>query len=261
MFGTWFYHKRVRTAVSVFGSLFNNIYVLRNNSAGETVSQVKVPLSYAPKRNFIERLTEMSKGEEAERRVAIKLPRMSFEITDMSYDSQRQLPKTNSIVRAIDGSVTQKRRIYTSVPYDISFQLNIYAKSQDDALQIVEQILPYFNPQYTVSVKPFSDYPEITEDVPIALNGITFEDTYDAALEQRRTIIYTLTFGMKISFYGPEKDGKIIREVNNNIFNVGAGLADSDVFIENINIKPTPTGVSPDSDFGFNILYLDSAAP
>jgi len=261
MFGTWFYHKRVRTAVSVFGSLFNNIHVLRQNSSGETVSQVKVPLSYAPKRNFIERLTEMSKGEDAERRVAIKLPRMSFEITNLSYDSQRQLPKTNSITRSIAGSSTQRRKIFTSVPYDIDFQLNIYAKSQDDALQIVEQILPYFNPQYSVSVKPFSDYPEILEDVPVVLSSISFEDDYEGALEQRRTIIYTLNFSMKISFYGPEKDSSIIREVNNNLFNIGAGLADSDIFIQNLNITPTPSGVSPDSDYGFNIIYLDSAAP
>ena len=148
MFGTWFYHKRVRTAVSVFGSLFNNLHVLRHNSSGETISQVKVPLSYAPKRNFISRLEEMSKGEDAERRVAIKLPRMSFEITNMAYDPTRQLPKVNNISKA-SNEITTKQKIYTSTPYTISFQLNIYAKSQDDALQIVEQILPYFAPQYT----------------------------------------------------------------------------------------------------------------
>ena len=97
MFGTYFYHKRVRSAVSVFGSLFNNLYVLRKNSAGETISQVKVPLSYAPKRNFIARLESMNSGEQAERRVAIKLPRMSFEITSITYDETRQLNKMNNI--------------------------------------------------------------------------------------------------------------------------------------------------------------------
>jgi len=142
MFGTWFYHKRVRTAVSVFGSLFNNLYVLRENSSGEIISQVRVPLSYAPKRNFIERLSEMINGEEAERKVAIKLPRMSFEITSLQYDPNRQLPKVNNFVKSISGSTTSKRKFYTAVPYDINFQLNIYAKGQDDALQIVEQILP-----------------------------------------------------------------------------------------------------------------------
>lgn len=159
MFGTYFYNKRVRTSVSVFGSLFNNIHVLRTKQDGTVMSQVKVPLSYAPKRNFMERLEEMSQGEEAERRVAIKLPRMSFEITSMTYDAQRQLPKINSFTSSMeDADGAKRRRVYTGVPYNISFQLSVYAKSQDDALQIVEQILPYFAPQYTLSVKPFSDY-------------------------------------------------------------------------------------------------------
>ena len=112
MFGTYFYHKRVRSAVSVFGSLFNNLYVLRKNSAGQTISQVKVPLSYAPKRNFIQRLQEMRNGEEAERRVAMKLPRMSFEITAMTYDPARQLPKTNNFSTAITGDANKIGRAH-----------------------------------------------------------------------------------------------------------------------------------------------------
>ena len=142
MFGTHFYHKRVRTAVSVFGSLFNNLHVLRANSSGEIISQVKVPLSYAPKRNFIQRLAEMSKGEEAERKVAMKLPRMSFEITQMAYDPARQLPKVNRVQNEFENDITKRYKMFTSVPYDVSFQLSIYAKSQDDALQVVEQIIP-----------------------------------------------------------------------------------------------------------------------
>ncbi len=254
MFGTHFYHKRVRTAVSVFGSLFNNLHVLRTNSAGEVISQVKVPLSYAPKRNFIERINAMSKGEDAERRVAIKLPRMSFEITNMSYDPARQLPKINRF-GLVNDDETKKNKFYTSVPYDVNFQLSVYAKSQDDALQVVEQILPYFAPQYTVSVKPFSDFQEVKEDVPIVLDGINFEDTYEGALEQRRTIIYNLDFTMKIAFYGPDVEQGIIREVNNNLYIMG----DSDDFYQRIQVTPTPVGVSPDSDYGFQTVYLDSA--
>src|SRR5210317_2182843 len=259
MFGTWFYHKRVRTAVSVFGSMFNNLYVLRQNSSGETISQVKVPLSYAPKRNFISRLEEMNKGEDAERRVAIKLPRMSFEITNMTYDATRQLPKMNSISKAISDSITTRQRIYTATPYTISFQLNVYAKSQDDALQIVEQILPYFAPQYTVTIKPFSDIPTLTEDVPITLSGVTFSDDFEGAVEQRRTIIYTLDFEMKIALYGPEGNKSIIRDVRNNLFLQDAGLADSDVYIKTLQITPDPTSVSADSDYGFIETDLDSA--
>jgi len=258
MFGTWFYHKRVRTAVSVFGSLFNNLHVLRHNSSGATISQVKVPLSYAPKRNFISRLEEMSKGEDAERRVAIKLPRMSFEITNMTYDPTRQLPKVNNISKA-SNEITKRQKIYTATPYIISFQLNIYAKSQDDALQIVEQILPYFAPQYTATIKPFSDIPSLTEDVPISLAGVTFSDDFEGAVEQRRTIIYTLDFEMKIALYGPEGTGSIIRDVRNNFFLQESGLLDSDVYLKTQKITPTPVGVTADSDYGFNTVDLDSA--
>ena len=207
MFGTWFYHKRVRTAVSIFGSLFNNLYVLRHNSSGETISQVKVPLSYAPKRNFLARIEQMQNGEQNERVVAIKLPRCSFEITSAIYDTTRQLQKTQQISKQLTGSTTKRTKLYTSTPYNMGFDLNIYAKSQDDALQIVEQILPYFAPQYTLTMKPFSDIASLTEDVPITLTGVSFNDDFEGAIEQRRTIVYTLSFEMKISFYELERTG------------------------------------------------------
>ncbi len=257
MFGTWFYHKRVRTAVSVFGSLFNNLHVLRHNGSGETISQVKVPLSYAPKRNFISRLEEMSKGENAERRVAMKLPRMSFEITNMAYDPTRQLPKVNNISKA-SNAITKRQKIYTATPYTISFQLNIYAKSQDDALQIVEQVLPYFAPQYTATIKPFADIPSLTEDVPISLTSTAFSDDFEGAVEQRRTIIYTLDFDMKIALYGPEGTGDIIREVRNNFFMMESGFNDSDVYLNTQVTTLDPSGVSVDSDYGFLTTTQDS---
>lgn len=259
MFGTHFYHKRVRTAVAVFGSLFNNLYVLRTNSSNEVISQVKVPLSYAPKRNFLERLQNMSNGEDAERRVAMKLPRMSFEITSMTYDSIRQLPKTNTFSTAIDGDNNKRNKFFAATPYDITFDVNIYAKSQDDALQIVEQIIPYFNPQYTVSVKPFgTSHPEIKEDVPIVLSGVVMSDDFEGSIGDRRTIVYTLTFTMKIAFYGPVSDSKLIREVNNNLY-ILAGDSDREDFQYRMQLTPTPSGVSVDSDYGFSFTYYDSA--
>ncbi len=258
MFGTHFYHKRVRTAVSVFGSLFNNLYVVRKNSSNEVISQAKVPLSYAPKRNFLQRIQEMNNGEDAERRVAIKLPRMSFEITQMTYDAERQLPKTNNISTAIANSVNSRQKLFTSTPYNISFQLNVYAKSQDDALQIVEQVLPFFTPQYTVTVKPFSDIATLTEDVPITLTGVQMQDDFEGAIEQRRTIVYSLDFDMKIAFHGPLNDGKIIRDVRNEFFIIGAGLADSDEYLQTLKVTPNPVSVSMDSDYGFTETILDS---
>jgi len=251
MMGSHFYHKRVRTCVAVFGSMFNNLHVLRTDSAGKVLSQVKVPLSYAPKRSFIERLAEMSNGEDAERRVAIKLPRMSFEITSIAYDAARQLPKVNGFGGIVSEDNTSRRKVYVGVPYNVSFSLSVYAKTQDDALQVVEQIIPYFAPQYTLTVKPFADQPEIKEDVPVVLTGLDFQDDFEGPLEQRRTIIYTLNFEMKVNFYGPESISPVIREVNTNL-NLVVPEDDEEYLIETINTTPDPIDVSPDGDYGFN---------
>ena len=198
MFGGHFYHQRIRRAVASFGAMFNNMNVIRKNSSGAVISQVKVPLSYAPKRDFLDRIDQMQNGEDAERQIAVKLPRMSFEIVGMNYDATRQLPKINSC--AFPDSETGKKRLYTPVPYSIQFQLNVYAKSQDDALQVVEQIMPYFTPSYTITIEPLDGF-DIKEDSPITMTGVTFQDDYDGTLEQRRTIIYTLDFEMKVMLY------------------------------------------------------------
>ena len=266
MFGNHFYHQRIRSAVAVFGSLFNNVNVLRKNSSGATISQVKVPLSYAPKRNFISRLEEMSKGENAERRVAMKLPRMSFEIISYQYDSQRQLQKTNNINRT-SGDSTTRNKFYASTPYIIGFQLNVYTKTQDDALQIIEQILPYFGPQYTLTIKPFADFSDIKEDVPITLNGISYTDAYEGALDSRRIIQYTLDFQMNANFYGAVQEASIIRKPIVDIYS-GRTEIDSDGAFDlyspsvRIEVNPNPLNASPDSDYGFTTTiysYEDSA--
>ena len=178
MFGTHFYHQKVRKCVSIFGALFNNIYVVRQNG------QIKVPLSYAPKQKYLERIRENPDLSENSQ-VAIKLPRMSFEITSFSYDNTRQLTKVSNFT-AIGTANTNRQKFFSPVPYNINFQLNVYAKNQDDALQIVEQILPTFNPQYTLTIKPFvSEYPDFKEDIPIAIQSLSFSDDFEGALEHR----------------------------------------------------------------------------
>jgi len=221
MLGNWFYHERIRKAVAVFGSLFNNIYVVRHNAAGETINQTKVPLSYAPRRDFIDRIQAMDAGDQQERQIAIKLPRMSFEILAIQYDAQRQLSKVNK--RVIPQAGENARQIYTPVPYNLTFQLNVYARSQDDALQIVEQILPYFTPQYTVAVKPLEGF-DLQEDTPIRLDGVVMQDDYEAALEARRTIIYTLDFEMKLNLYKlVESASSIIRTAETSLLDFDTG--------------------------------------
>lgn len=262
MFGTYFYHQRIRKSVAVFGSLFNNLYVLRQNSSGQTISQVKVPLSYAPKRSFIERIANASQGEQAERQVAIKLPRMSFEIIAITYDTQRQLSKINNFNLSSATGNGFRSKFYAPVPYNVNFQLNIYAKSHDDALQVVEQIIPYFNPQYTLTIKPIEGFDTIKEDSQVILQAVSFTDDYEGALEQRRSIIYTLDFEMKIAFYGPVTDGAIIRQADVDLYEMNSGLSDSDTYIGKIRVVPNPADASPDSDYGFTTTIfgaLDSA--
>ena len=254
MFGTYFYHERIRKSVALFGSMFNNIHILRKDVSDNGISTIKVPLSYAPKRKYIERLLE-NPDLDADTKVAIKLPRMSFEIISLSYDSTRQLSKVNKNI--FGSSNTSKTNFYAPTPYIVGFQLNIYAKSQDDALQVVEQIIPYFSPQYTLTIKPIKGFDAIVEDVPVVLQNIAFTDDYEGALEARRSIIYTLDFEMKINFYGPLNSGEIIRQVDVNVGLMGAGLRDSDVAADRIRVVPNPLNVSPDSDFGFTTTIIN----
>lgn len=260
MFGTYFYHEKIRKCVALFGRLFNNIYVLRTNSSGAVVSQVKVPLSYAPKRKYLDRIRE-NPDLSADTQVAIKLPRMSFEITNFIYDTSRQLTKTSTF-NTVGTSTDNRQKFFPPVPYTINFQLNVYAKSQDDALQVVEQVLPFFNPQYTVTVKPFStEYPTFKEDIPIIIQGVSFQDDFEGAVESRRTIVYALDFEMKVSFHGPITTSGIIRQADAALFSMGVGLNDSDGGLETIRITPNPASTFglADSDFGFTTTIIDSA--
>ena len=245
MLGTYFYHERIRKSVAMFGSLFNNIYILRKDANDKVLNTIKVPLAYAPRRDYLERIRE-NPDLDLDTKVAIKLPRMSFEILGYQYDAQRQLNKTGQRVQPFGDSLNSREKIYNSVPYTIDMQLNIYTKTQDDALQIVEQIIPYFSPQYTLTIKPFSDHPTIKEDVPIILNGVSYSDDYEGGFE-RRTIMYQLDFQMQANFYQSVGDSKIIRKVTNDFY----FMADSDYKVSTLTVEPNPLNVSPDSDYGF----------
>lgn len=252
MFGNHFYHERVRRSVGVFGSLFNNINIIRKEKSGKSTSQVRVPLSYAPKRKFIDEIRERGKSDlQSDRVIAITLPRMSFEIIGLNYDPSRQLPKMNSCIMA-GGSKSTRGRMYTKTPYNVQFQLSIYTKSHDDALQIVEQIFPYFTPQYTISMRPLDEYPSVVDDVPIILNGVSFSDDYEGPIEMRRTIIYTLDFEMKLDFYGPTTESKIIESAQIDFFLENSVDPDADfTHYATYNVTTDPSPVGPDSDYTF----------
>lgn len=248
MFNDYFYHERIRKTVALFGSLFTRIHVLRKDANGKVLSTVQVPLSYAPRSKFIARLQQVTDLEK--KSIAIKLPRMTFEMTSIAYDSTRQLAKTNNQLRTSSSSESTKRaKIRQSTPYTITFSLGIYCNNQDDALQIVEQILPYFSPSYTVTIKPYSDYPDIKEDTPITLQSVSFLNEGEGAQETRQTVQYTLDFEVKVNFTGPINDGSVItKAITEFEFEKGNKFL-------TVNTEADPTTILYDSDYGFTETY------
>ena len=210
MFGDHFYHATMRKSVAVFGTLFNDIKVIRKASGGGVLNQVKVPLAYGPKQKFLARLDQET-GIDAP--LAIKLPRMAFEITSLGLDTTSKLARRNVISEAHGSDVTKKKTIKHYTSYDIGMSLYIMVKNQDDGLQIVEQILPFFQPEYSVTIKPVDGF-DHKQDVQVILNDVNIDDQYEGDFTERRVLIYQLNFVMKMEFYGPTADVNVIREVN-----------------------------------------------
>jgi hypothetical protein len=204
--GTHFYNQTIRKAVSVFGTIFNNISIKRHNSVSE-----RVPIAYGPRQKFLDRIQQGSRTDET---VAIKVPRMAFNITDIAYDSTIKLNKLNKKFTGEED--TSKSFIHQSVPYILSMELNILSKTQDEALQILEQILPTFSPEFTVAIVDMEGEGH-SVDVPITLSDVSIQDDYEGDFESRRTIIYTLNFTMKIRFVGSTKSGSVIYRVDSKI--------------------------------------------
>lgn len=209
MFGTTFSHDVLRKYVILFGTLFNNIYINRYNSDGTPAQTIKVPLSYGPKEKFLARLEG---NPSLDNKIAITVPRISFEMTSFQYDPERKL---NSLNRKVKNNKSQ----YQPVPYNITFQMSILVKNADDGTKIVEQILPYFTPEWTASVHLVPDMEDDPWDIPIIMNDISTEDTYEGNFETRRAIIWTLNFTMKGYIFGPTKTiaGGVIKYVDVNI--------------------------------------------
>ena len=204
MFGTYFYNESMRRMTIGFGQIFNNIQIKRKNSSGDVVQSIRVPLAYAPKEKFLARLDQQANLQERE--FAVTLPRMSFEISGISYDPSRKLTrvqKYKTVKSGIDGKVMNFN--YTPVPYNVSYNLYSFTASAEAGLQIVEQILPFFQPDFTVTVNAIPEL-DIKRDIPIVLNEVNYEDTYSGDFSQRRAVIYTLSFTAKTYLFGPVSD-------------------------------------------------------
>lgn len=204
-----FYHESLKKAISIFGTIFNDIEIVKRDSSNKELSRTRVPLSYGPKQKFLARLQQENDLEG--QKVAIKIPRMSFEMNSLSYDTDIKLNKHNKVTFTDITDSNSKLTTYTYAPYILNMQLNIIVKNQNEGLQILEQIIPYFQPEYTVSYYPLNT--DSSDDMPIVLNGISIEDDYTGDFLTRRAIIYTLDFSIKVRFYGPIENKGIIRKI------------------------------------------------
>ena len=208
MLGTYFYHEIIRKTVIAFGTLFNDVYIRHQDSAGKDVGELKVPISYGPRQKFLARIQQQPELNKA---TQITLPRMSFEMNSITYDPSRKSGITQTF-KAKDGEKIKK--VFMPVPYNLGFELNILTKLQDDSLQIVEQILPFFQPGFTLTID-LADQIGEKRDVPMVLDDISFTDDYEGNFETRRALIYTLRFTAKTYMFGPIADSTdgLIRKV------------------------------------------------
>ena len=213
MLGSTFYHQTIRKYVAVFGTLFNDINIERKNSSGTVVERLKVPLAYGPKQKWLLAVQDTT----ADRKViATRTPRMGFAMTGISYDTTRKLNTIGRNVKANTSSTTTSMvTMYNPVPYNFDFELFILVKNAEDGTQILEQILPYFTPEFTVTVNTIPDM-NIKADVPIVLNSSSVADEYEGDLSTRRTITWTLSFVLKGFIYPNITSGQVIKTIEVN---------------------------------------------
>ena len=259
MLGTYFYHEIIRKTVIAFGTLFNDIYIRHEDAAGNDISEMKVPVSYGPRQKFLARIQQQPELNKA---TQIDLPRMSFEISSINYDPSRKSGITQTF-KAKDGE--KMKKVFMPVPYNLGFELNILTKLQDDGLQILEQILPFFQPGFTLSVDLVKSIGE-ERDIPMVLQSITQQDDYEGDFATRRALIYTLQFTAKTFMFGPIADTPegLIRKVQLDYYSDTnqqtakrvqrysvAAKAKKDYNADNVIDADDDPLIEPGDDFGF----------
>lgn len=259
MFGQIYYHGTIRKYVVYFGTIFNDIYLTRTDSTGlgNQEQTMKVPLGYGPKDKFLARLQG---NPELDRPIAIQLPHMAFEIVNFQYDSDRKRTTTGKVSNISSLDSNKKNFQYNPVPYNFIFKLYIMVKNADDGTRIIEQILPSFTPEF---VSTLNLNPDLSQqfDVPLILNAIEQEDTYEGNFETRRALIWTLTFTMKGYLFGPTRSSGVIKQTEIHIEIPNGNVADATELTPSsglhITIKPGLTiGGLPTSNA---ILSIDKS--
>jgi len=253
MLGTYYYHEIIRKTIISFGTIFNGINIKHKEQDGSAFSDFRVPLSYGPSQKFLARLEQQA---DLNKPIQITLPRMSFEMNNVAYDASRKVGVTQTF-KTSDG--TNLKKVYMPVPYNIGFELNIFTKLNDDALQIVEQILPYFQPSFNLTVDLVSSIGE-KRDIPIILDNISFQDDYEGDFSTRRALIYTISFTAKTYLFGPVADttSGLIKKVQTDLY------ADTNTKTAKREMRytatPNPADAGPADDFGFTESWQDVSA-
>ena len=246
MLGQQFYHESIRKVIIAFGTTFNNIQLVRKDNDGNIKQSMKVPLAYGPRQKWLTRLNE---DADLSKTVAITLPRIGFEIQNLQYDPNRKLNRVQKFKKVKSTNDDRLDSQYMPVPYNLNIQLYVMAKESDDSLQIIEQILPYFQPDYTLTINDMADM-GIKRDVPIVLNSVAYEDNYQGDFETRRALIYTLDFTAKFYLYGPVTSQAVIKTVQVDQY---TDLKDTAPKREQrYTVSPKPATADADDDFGFN---------
>jgi hypothetical protein len=217
----YYYHGTVRKVVVGFASLFNNIHLVRNDASGNERERIRVPIAYGPQQKFIKRLDRIGTDfDEQQVRLETYLPRMAFEITSLAYDSSRKLNSVQQTVgyNPLDRGSLKKR--WERVPYNMSMTLSAMTKGMEDCLQIVEQVLPYFTPEYVFTIKAI-DGMDMDVDIPIILSSVSLSEGDDGSYgdySQRKVNSASIQFTAKMYLYGPVKEAPLILNTNVNIF-------------------------------------------
>jgi len=267
MLGNYYYHEIIRKTIIGFGTLFNDIHIKHKDENSDILSVLRVPLNYGPAQKFLARITEQ---KDLNRPYQITLPRMSFEHNSISYDPTRKTTVTQTF-KAVDQSNNKVKRVFMPVPYNIGFELNILSKLNDDALQIIEQILPYFQPSFTITLDLVDSIGE-KRDIPVVLDSISFQDDYEGDFSSRRSLIYTLQFTVKTYLFGAiaENTEGLIKKVQIDM----STTTDIATAQREVRYTTTPKAlqdynndgvitpaddvfVQADDDFGFNESWQD----
>lgn len=253
-----FYNTTTRAYVVSFGDLFNQIYIQKKETSGTVRNTILVPISFSKKERYLTRILSPEapnmEGDEDTTNIQIILPRIGFDLVDIQYDSQRKVNGLNRVAQGAtqdptNSSVLTRR---AGTPWNFMFEMYVTAKEIDEIYQIIEQILPFFQPHFNLSIKDNKNF-SFSVDAPLVFNGVVNEDKYEGDMRdgERRILVWTLSFTLKGFLYGPSTALPVIKQVETNINDMGCNPLQTTI------IKVDPWDAGPDDAYGYDVQVID----